>query len=87
MRRCLSEDVVRQIQTDVAIQQELENEFEQLTQDRDNIRAILPSGDSKVRDRVVLHSPCSLSVQLLSVCAQQPNKRFLFFFYLRSSCQ
>ena len=48
MRRCLTEDVVRQIQTDVAIQQELESEFEQLQQDRENIRAIFPTGDSKV---------------------------------------
>ena len=48
MRRCLTEDVVRQIQTDVAIQQELEAEFEQLHQDRENIRAIFPTGDSKV---------------------------------------
>ena len=48
MRRCLTEDVVRQIQTDVQIQQELESEFEQLQQDRENIRAIFPTGDSKV---------------------------------------
>jgi len=49
MRRCLTEDVVRQIQTDVAIQQELEAEFDQLQQDRENVRAIFPTGDSKVR--------------------------------------
>ena len=48
MRRCLTEDVVRQIQTDVAIQQELEAEFDQLHQDRENVRAIFPTGDSKV---------------------------------------
>ena len=48
MRRCLTEDVVRQIQTDVAIQQELESEFDQLQQDRENIRTIFPTGDSKV---------------------------------------
>lgn len=49
LRRCLTEDVVRQIQTDVAIQQELETEFDQLQQDRENIRAIFPTGDSKVK--------------------------------------
>lgn len=49
MRKCLTDDVVRQIQTDVQIQQELEAEFDQLKQDRENIRAIFPTGDSKVR--------------------------------------
>ncbi|XP_078486594.1 DNA-directed RNA polymerase II subunit RPB1-like [Ciona intestinalis] len=48
MRRCMNEDVVRMIQTDVTIQQELETEFDQLQQDRENIRAIFPTGDSKV---------------------------------------
>ncbi|XP_078486063.1 DNA-directed RNA polymerase II subunit RPB1-like [Ciona intestinalis] len=48
MRRCMNKDVVRLIQTDVTIQQELETEFDQLQQDRENIRAIFPTGDSKV---------------------------------------
>uniref|UniRef100_H2Z9D8 DNA-directed RNA polymerase subunit n=1 Tax=Ciona savignyi TaxID=51511 RepID=H2Z9D8_CIOSA len=48
MRRCLNEDIVRMIQTDVSIQQELDGEFDQLQQDRENIRAIFPTGDSKV---------------------------------------
>lgn len=48
MRRCLSENVVREIQTDVSIQQQLEAEFDQLQQDRENIRTLFPNGDSKV---------------------------------------
>lgn len=48
LRRCLQDEVIRAIKGDVAVQTMLDAEFEQLQQDRDNIRAIFPSGDSKV---------------------------------------
>lgn len=39
---------MRAIQTDVSVQQALEQEFERLRDDRETIRSIFPSGDNKV---------------------------------------
>ncbi|XP_074658521.1 DNA-directed RNA polymerase II subunit RPB1-like [Tubulanus polymorphus] len=54
LKRCLTEDVIRDIQGDAYAQAELEKEFELLKEDREIARQIFPTGDSKV----VL--PCNL---------------------------
>ena len=48
LRHGLTEEIIREIQTDVSVQQALDAEFETLCDDRNVIRTIFPSGDSKV---------------------------------------
>ncbi|XP_024857963.1 DNA-directed RNA polymerase II subunit RPB1 [Kryptolebias marmoratus] len=55
LRRILQEDVVKDVQTNAHVQSVLEREFEKMKEDREILRAIFPTGDSKV----VL--PCNLA--------------------------
>lgn len=48
LRRHLQEDVVRDLCSSAAALQELEAEFNQLTEDREILRRVMPSGNSKV---------------------------------------
>lgn len=48
LRHGLTEELIREIQSDVGMQQALDGEFEKLRDDREVIRSIFPSGDSKV---------------------------------------
>ncbi|XP_068728449.1 DNA-directed RNA polymerase II subunit RPB1-like [Montipora capricornis] len=48
LRRQLQEDVVRDLCSSAAALQELETEFNQLAEDREILRRIIPSGNSKV---------------------------------------
>ena len=49
LRRYLQEDVVRDICSSATALQDLETEFNQLLEDREILRKIIPSGNSKVR--------------------------------------
>ena len=49
LRRYLQEDVVRDLCSSAAALQDLETEFSQLQEDREILRKIIPSGNSKVR--------------------------------------
>jgi DNA-directed RNA polymerase II subunit RPB1 len=49
MRKCMSEDVVREVLGDAHIISELESEWDQLKVDRDQARKIFPTGDARVR--------------------------------------
>uniref|UniRef100_A0A671PGW1 DNA-directed RNA polymerase subunit n=1 Tax=Sinocyclocheilus anshuiensis TaxID=1608454 RepID=A0A671PGW1_9TELE len=55
LRRTLQEDVVKDLMTNAHVQSALEREFEKMKEDREILRAIFPTGDSKV----VL--PCNLA--------------------------
>uniref|UniRef100_A0A4W6CUU1 DNA-directed RNA polymerase subunit n=1 Tax=Lates calcarifer TaxID=8187 RepID=A0A4W6CUU1_LATCA len=55
LRRMLQEDVVKDVLTNAHVQSTLEREFEKMKEDREILRAIFPTGDSKV----VL--PCNLA--------------------------
>ncbi|KAK2863122.1 hypothetical protein Q5P01_002655 [Channa striata] len=55
LRRILQEDVVKDVLTNAHVQGALEKEFEKMKEDREILRAIFPTGDSKV----VL--PCNLA--------------------------
>lgn len=48
LRRHLQEDVIRDLCSSAAALQELEAEFNQLTEDREILRRVMPSGNSKV---------------------------------------
>lgn len=48
LRRMLQEDVVKDVLTNAHVQSALEREFEKMKEDRDVLRAIFPTGDSKV---------------------------------------
>ncbi|KAH3803786.1 hypothetical protein DPMN_132054 [Dreissena polymorpha] len=54
LKKSLTEDVVRDLLSDANCLSEIEQELEQLVDDRNAIRQIFPSGDSKI----VL--PCNL---------------------------
>lgn len=49
LRRTLQEDVVKDVMTNAHVQSSLEREFEKMKEDREILRAIFPTGDSKVR--------------------------------------
>lgn len=49
LRRHLQEDVVRDLCSSASALQDLETEFSQLQEDREILRRIIPSGNSKVR--------------------------------------
>ncbi|KAE8279100.1 DNA-directed RNA polymerase II subunit RPB1 [Larimichthys crocea] len=55
LRRMLQEDVVKDVLTNAHVQSALEREFDKMKEDREVLRAIFPTGDSKV----VL--PCNLA--------------------------
>ncbi|KAG7265939.1 hypothetical protein CRUP_036132 [Coryphaenoides rupestris] len=55
LRRTLQEDVVKDVLTNARVQGTLEREFDKMKEDREILRAIFPTGDSKV----VL--PCNLA--------------------------
>ncbi len=48
MKRFLQDEIVREIVGSAAAHQEMEAEFSQLVKDRDVLRSIFPSGNSKV---------------------------------------
>lgn len=48
LRRTLQEDVVKDVMTNAHVQGSLEREFEKMKEDREILRAIFPTGDSKV---------------------------------------
>lgn len=48
LRRMLQEDVVKDVMTNAHVQSSLEREFEKMKEDREILRAIFPTGDSKV---------------------------------------
>lgn len=48
LRRTLQEDVVKDVMTNAHVQSSLEREFEKMREDREILRAIFPTGDSKV---------------------------------------
>ena len=48
LKRCLTEDVVKEITGDAHVIEELEKEWEQLQEDRQALRQVFPTGDSKV---------------------------------------
>ena len=58
IRRCMNDDVIRSIQSELSFQEKLEAEFEQLERDREQIRHIFPNGDSKVS---LPHICCKIS--------------------------
>lgn len=49
LRRTLQEDLVKDVLSNAHIQNELEREFERMREDREVLRVIFPTGDSKVR--------------------------------------
>ena len=55
MRKCLSEEVIKDLTGNTHAIQRLDQEWEQLLVDRDNLRGIFPTGDAKI----VL--PCNLN--------------------------
>uniref|UniRef100_T1GP50 DNA-directed RNA polymerase subunit n=1 Tax=Megaselia scalaris TaxID=36166 RepID=T1GP50_MEGSC len=61
MRKIFNEDVIKELSESGYALQELESEWEQLTKDREALRSIFPSGDSKV----VL--PCNLQRMIWNV--------------------
>ena len=48
LRKCFKEDIVRDLLTSTTAQAELEAEWLQLKEDRENIRSIFPTGNSRV---------------------------------------
>lgn len=62
LRRVLQEDVVKDVMTNALVQSSLEKEFDKMKEDRDILRAIFPTGDSKVRE----HLCCVTVSDLLS---------------------
>lgn len=48
LRRILQEDVVKDVMTNAHVQSCLEREFDKMKEDREVLRAIFPTGDSKV---------------------------------------
>ena len=48
LRRSFKEDIVRDLLTSTTAQGELEAEWQQLKEDRDALRSIFPTGNSKV---------------------------------------
>lgn len=51
----LQEDVVKDVLTNAHVQGALEREFEKMKEDRDILRAIFPTGDSKVGAYLQIH--------------------------------
>lgn len=49
LRRTLQEDLVKDVLSNAHIQNELEREFERMREDREVLRVIFPTGDSKVQ--------------------------------------
>ncbi len=49
LRHCFKEDIVRDLLTSSTAQTELEMEWQQLCEDREAIRVVFPTGNSKVR--------------------------------------
>lgn len=49
MRKYFKEDIVRDLLTSATAQAELEAEWQQLKEDRDNLRSTFPTGNSRVR--------------------------------------
>lgn len=48
LRQCLKDDIVRDIVTSATAQAEIEEEWQQLMSDRESLRSIFPTGNTKV---------------------------------------
>ena len=48
LRKCLTEEVIKDLMGNAVVIAELEKEWEQLAEDRNNARQVFPKGDSKV---------------------------------------
>ena len=55
LRNCFKEDIVRDLLTSSTAQTELEAEWQQLKEDREIIRTVFPTGNSKVQLLVYVH--------------------------------
>lgn len=60
LRRTLQEDVVKDVMTNAHVQSSLEREFEKMKEDREILRAIFPTGDSKVGLFIFLDKPLNI---------------------------
>lgn len=49
LRKCLNEEIIKELSGNAEVLSELEREWEQLRVDRDHLRQIFPTGDSKVQ--------------------------------------
>lgn len=79
LRRTLQEEMVKDILSNAHIQNELEREFEKMKEDREVLRVIFPTGDSKVRQRSP-HPPGSEKEDLSSPPPPTPR-------YADGTCQ
>lgn len=66
--------MVKDVLTNAHVQSVLEKEFEKMREDREILRAIFPTGDSKVRDHMVhkrtaKHFFFLLSKRTLKICS------------------
>ena len=52
LRRCLTEDVVRDLMGNAQAIEELDKEWQQLLEDRQMVRHIFPKGESQVRMKI-----------------------------------
>lgn len=68
LRRTLQEDVVKDVMTNAHVQSSLEREFEKMREDREILRAIFPTGDSKVGFYI-----CRQTSKLLVLAPEKPT--------------
>lgn len=61
----LQEDVVKDVLTNANVQSSLEKEFDKMKEDREVLRAIFPTGDSKVCVLTFVDTPLLLSSVLV----------------------
>jgi len=73
IRRCMNDDVIRSIQSDLSFQEKLEKEFNQLTDDREEIRHIFANGDSKVVLPVNLHRLIWNAQKIFNIDLRKPT--------------
>jgi len=61
VRQFLNEDIVKDLMTSASAQSELEREFQQLTEDRNQLRDIFKQPNPRVcgRERILLKSLCN----------------------------
>ena len=92
VKRMLTEDVIRSIHSDESTRHAIKEEFRQLKEDRDNLRAVFPTGNSSVHLPVNLkrliwnakktfkvnqHAPTDLSPLKVIQDVQELTKRLL----------
>ena len=59
LRKYFKEDIVRDLLTSATAQTELEAEWQQLKEDRENLRSTFPTGNSRVRGVCVCLCLCA----------------------------